>query len=562
MIVTPALVTREAAQRLPRAALWLMSALYLLPGLIGRDPWRNAELTAYGVMLAIAQGRTSWLTPTLGGVPIDASLPAHGLGALFIALLSPLGISAPFAARLPFVLLLGVNLALIWYATYRLARTEAAQPVAFAFGGEANPQDYARTLADGAILAFMATLGLLQIGHETTPEIVQLTSISLLMWGLAAPARRGWQAGAVVVFALGLMAAAGATELALMLGLAAALVSLRSEDPALKPMRGWVLAGTALALVLGWSLETVRAPYELPDEPSDLWQMLRLLAWFTWPTAPLAAVTLWRWRRQLTRRHVAVPLLLAGLTALQALAVGGSDRTLLLALPGIAVLAAFALPTLSRSGSAAIDWFSVFFFTGLAVAVWTIYLSFQIGWPPQPLRNALAVAPDYRPVFQVLPLLLGTLGTLAWLWLVRWRTSRHRKALWKSLVLPASGVLLNWLLGMSLLLHPLDYTRSLTPWVEALSAEVGRANCVAAPGMQIAYVAALEAQGGWKVDARVQAARDSACEVLLLTEGRGPAVDTAGWTLSAKVRRPTERQFAALIFRREPAAPAPRAGAD
>ena len=29
---------------------------------------------------------------------------------------------------------------------------------------------------------------------------------------------------------------------------------------------------------------------------------------------------------------------------------------------------------------------------------------------------------------------------LAWLWLVRWRTGRHRHALWKSLVLPAGGV--------------------------------------------------------------------------------------------------------------------------
>ena len=37
-------------------------------------------------------------------------------------------------------------------------------------------------------------------------------------------------------------------------------------------------------------------------------------------------------------------------------------------------------------------------------------------------------------------------GTLAWLWLVRWRTGRHRHALWKSLVLPAGGVALCWLL--------------------------------------------------------------------------------------------------------------------
>ncbi|NBQ90500.1 MAG: hypothetical protein EBT96_03600 [Betaproteobacteria bacterium] len=551
MITTPALVTKDAAQRLPRMALWLMAAVYLLPGLIGRDPWRNADLTAYGVMLAMAEGRTSWLEPTLGLVPVDASLPAHALGALFIAVLTPLGVYAPLAARLPFVLLLGANMALIWYATYRLARTQAAQPVAFAFGGEAAPKDYARALADGALLAFMATLGLLQLGHETTPELMQLSSVSLLLWALALPAQRGWQAGVMAMIGLALLSASGAAELALACGAAAALVCLRSEDPSLAPMRWWVGAGTLLAWVLGLALQTFRATLDWPDEAADWVQLARLLAWFTWPTAPLAVLTLWRWRRQWGRRHIAVPSFLALLPVLQAVFVGGSDRALLLALPGIAVLAAFALPTLTRSSSAAVDWFSVSFCSGLALALWVVYLSFQTGWPDAPVRNAMAVAPGYQADFQILTLALGLGATAAWLWLVRWRTARHRKALWKSLVLPAGGVLLNWLLAMTLLLHPLDYTRSLTPWVLALQGPVGKPDCLAAPGMQLAYVAALEAQGGWTVDAREHAARSSDCSVLLITESRdGGTPAVPGWAFSERVRRPTERYFATLVYRR------------
>lgn len=562
MITTPALVTKDAAQRLPRLALWLMAAVYLLPGLVGRDPWRNADLTAYGVMLAMAEGRTAWLEPTLGLVSVNASLPAHALGALFISALTPLGVYAPLAARLPFVLLLGANMALIWYATYRLARTEAAQPVAFAFGGEAEPRDYARALADGALLAFMATLGLLQLGHETTPELMQLSSVCLLLWALALPAQRGWHAGLMALLGLALLSASGAAELALACGVGAALVCLRSEDPALRPMRWWVASGTGLAALLGVALHTFRATLDWPDEPAEGLQLLRLLAWFTWPTAPLALLTLWRWRRQWGRRHIAVPSLLALLPLLQTLMVGGSDRTLLLALPGIAVLAAFALPTLSRSGSAAVDWFSVFFCSALALAVWVVYLSLQTGWPEAPLRNAMAVAPDYRVDFQALALVLGVGATGVWLWLVRWRTARHRKALWKSLVLPAGGVLLNWLLAMTLLLHPLDYTRSLTPWVQALAARLAPGACLAAPGMQMAYVAALEAQGGWLVDARADAAQRRDCPTLLLTESRdGGIPEVAGWTFSERVRRPTERYFATLVYRRSaPAAsPGPKA---
>ena len=60
-------------------------------------------------------------------------------------------------------------------------------------------------------------------------------------------------------------------------------------------------------------------------------------------------------------------------TALLAnLAMAGSDRALMLGLPGLAMLAAFALPTLRRSAAAAIDWFSMFFFTGAAITIWVL----------------------------------------------------------------------------------------------------------------------------------------------------------------------------------------------
>src|SRR5215831_11153984 len=186
---TPALVTQRGAQRLPRWALILLCAAYLLPGQFGREPWKNADITAFGYMASIADGRSPWTAPALAGLPGDGALLPYWLGALAIKAMPFL--DEAFAARVPFVLLLAATLALIWYTTLHLARTEAAQPVAFAFGGEAAPLDYARALADGAVLATIATLGLLQLGHETTPEIVQLSGVALLMWALSAsPTRR------------------------------------------------------------------------------------------------------------------------------------------------------------------------------------------------------------------------------------------------------------------------------------------------------------------------------------------------------------------------------------
>src|SRR3989344_2171558 len=65
---SPALVTQKAAQRLPRLALLLFCAAYLLPGLLGRDPWKNEDIAAFGQMWSLALGQASWFDPHVGGV--------------------------------------------------------------------------------------------------------------------------------------------------------------------------------------------------------------------------------------------------------------------------------------------------------------------------------------------------------------------------------------------------------------------------------------------------------------------------------------------------------------
>ena len=71
---TPALVTQRAAQRLPRWALMLLCAAYLLPGQFGREPWKNADITAFGYMSSLAEGRSPWTAPALAGLPGDGAL--------------------------------------------------------------------------------------------------------------------------------------------------------------------------------------------------------------------------------------------------------------------------------------------------------------------------------------------------------------------------------------------------------------------------------------------------------------------------------------------------------
>ena len=548
-IPSPALVTQRAVQRLPRLALLLFCAAYVLPGLFGRDPWRHADQSAFGYMLAIAEGRTGWLAPTIGGLsPENAVLP-HWLGAASIWLLTPL-LDAPMAARVPFGLLLAGVLVLVWYTTFHLARTQAAQPVAFAFGGEAEPVDYARAIADGALLALIASLGLLQLGHETTPELAQLFATALVLWACAAAPYRGWRARAAMLLGLPLLAASGAPTMAALFGIAASIITARSGYAAGRSFAPWAALATLLAALLAWWLGTWAWRVSVEATAVQGLQLARLWLWFLWPVWLLALWTLWRWRRHLAKRHISLPLALAAVALLACIAGGGFDRALMLGLPGFAVLAAFALPTLQRGTTAAIDWFSVFFFSIAAIAIWVIYAALVTGTPVRTAANVAKLAPGFAMQFAWLPLVAAMAGTLAWLFLVRWRTGRHQHALWKSLVLPAGGVALAWLLLMTLWLPLLDYARSNRPWVAQLTPLVPAGACIAAPGLPRSALAALEQYGHWRVEGGNAAG--SACAVMLRLERRGQVAIAVpdGWKLAARIRRPTERDETTLVLLR------------
>ena len=529
----PALVSRREAQPLPRIALLLVCAAYVLPGLFGRDPWKSADITAFGYIVDIAQGKASWFSPTVGGLPADGALLPYWIGAAFVRLTSP-WLDPAFAARIPFAALLALALALTWYATYHFARSASAQPLPFAFGGEALPIDYARAIADGAALALIASLGLLQLGHETTPELAQLAAVALLLYGMAAIALRPRSGPIATALALPALAASGAPSIALLLAAVAMVVARLSSIPA----RGRLIASLALGALLSVLVATALGAWgnrlgEFHGAGSVL-GLFKLLTWFAWPAWLLALWTVWQWRRRLFSEHLAMPLACTIGLLVAWVAMAGLDRALMLALPPLAILAAFALPTLQRSASAAIDWFSVFFFSIAAIAGWLFYIAIQTGSPAKLAANVARLSPGYVRQFSVVALAFAIAGTLAWLWLVRWRAGRNRHPLWKSLVLPAGGVVLCLVLAMSLLLAPVDNARGYRSLVQRIARQVPAGSCVAAPGMERAQVVALEYLGNYRVDA-VTPATATHCDFLLLS--RAPPAPGAPWRFVVRERR-------------------------
>jgi 4-amino-4-deoxy-L-arabinose transferase-like glycosyltransferase len=197
----------------------------------------------------------------------------------------------------------------------------------------------------------------------------------------------------------------------------------------------------------------------------------------------------------------------------------------------------------------------VFFFTACALAIWVIYASLQTGVPARPALNVERLAPGYVPQFSAVALVFAIAATVAWLWLVRWRTGRHRHPLWKSLVLPASGVALCWLLLMTLWLPLLDHARSYRPLIQRIAKLVPREGCVAAAGVPRPEVVALEYHGGYRVDALADP-DSTACGHMVQMETRArPGSASPRWERVGVARRPTDKQEVTAVYRRAPGTP-------
>ena len=378
--------------------------------------------------------------------------------------------------------------------------------------------------------------------------------------------------------ALGLagLALSGAPSLAVLMGgagvvawaLEARDLARQQEDEATVRAARWRAVQCAVALIAVTALATVLGlwRWRLGAGELNAGSAARLLLWFTWPVGPLAAWTVWRWRHQIGSRHLVLPLLGALLPLASALGTANPDRSLLLALPSLAALAAFALPTLRRVASSLIDWFTLLFFTGGALIIWGVWISLETGVPRAPAANVARLAPGFEHAFSPIAFAVALAGTLAWAWLVRWRVGRHRAALWKSLVLPAGGAALCWMLLMTLWLPALDYARSYVPMVAQVQRAVDGPGCVEVMDLPRGHLAALRYHGRldlaaagtdgcrWRVQASPMAADSSAAPADPASVPAKPAVayprdGARAWSLVTTVRRPADAKDRLYVYR-------------
>ena len=568
---SPARVSAAAAAKLPRAVLLALIVAYIVSGLFGRDPWQEDDATGFGIMWTMARSG-NWLLPAVAGEPVAADGPlAFWVGAASISAFGE-AIGVVAAARLPTILWFFVATGALWYAMLRLARRDEAQPVAFAFGGEATSRDYGRMLADVTVLLLLATIGPIVSLHETTSAPAAFALSCVMVFGLVLSLDRPLAGAAVAGAALGLLVLARGAQPALWLAVAAVPLVARTQQGAPRLRAAALLLLIAVTLVGSWMAAVVARHgdagsaylhdwaatslhgFALPTADSLLW-LLRALPWQTWPLWPLAAWALYAWRHGLRRPHIAFGLLLlaAVIVGLLTTRAPSSEDLLYAALP-LVLLAAFGAVTLRRAAENVIDWFAVTTFCLAMAALWAYFVAMHAGVPPKMSHSVLRLTAGYVPPLQWAHVAVAAAATALWLVLVFWRVRQLSGALWRGPALAAAGLVTLWVAFSTLFLGAVDHRRSFAGVAKAAAAEIARAApadaCVLAHHLRpshravFAFHGAIRFAAGDGTDCPLALHRDLAAS--LLDDSPPPGQWTEVW----RGHRPGRPDEAIRLYRR------------
>lgn len=567
----PVRLPAAATNALPRWVLFSLCLLYILPGLFGRDPWKTDDAASFGVMWTMAQGGLEdWLWPHIVGLPAADKGPlAFWIGALCIKLFGWL-LGEALAARIATVSFFLLGSLAVWYTTYLLGRRPEAQPLRLAFGGQPEPSDYGRTLADGALLIYLGSLGLLLHSHSTSTEALQVSMIALTLYGATRLfENRSFAAAALLGLILGLLilTRGWVVPLALWTGL---IVLASFLDRSL--LWRLTLVVLPIAVVIGGSwLFASRIVRPFNSSPFDAWMLwnyrqitlpswnsIRFFVkngiWFAWPAWPFAGWAVYAWRRQSQALHITLPLTFFIAGALLALFSGHPEEGVLLPLlPPLAILAAFGLPTMKRGAINAVDWFSVMTLTTCAAFIWLGWIAKQTGWPAQLAKNAFKLAPGFKPEFNLIAFMVAVLGSVGWFVLVHWRVSRRPSVLWRAVVLSSGGVILCWLLLMTLWLPWINYGKSYAGVARQIAQKLPQGQYCVDTNVGPAQRASFAYFGGVPF-AQFQ---DGHCDYLLLQDSRrgkdnSTTLERFGekWRLLWEGRRPSDRAERYRLYQR------------
>ena len=518
------------------AALALVAALFVLPGLASHDLWKSHDAIGLGIVHGMAASG-DLLVPRVAGLLWVYDPPLfHWVALGFGRALDSL-IAFHAAARLA----AGAFVLLAFCLIYAAARRWA-------------PPEDGRACAAAAVLLLLGSVGLMVHAHEALPELASLAAICAAFAALPYAIRRPVSAGVVYGAALGL--AFLSSHWIAPASLAAATLAGAFVSPQWRQRRGaaflvaalvlFLLVGLSwpIALALGsphaflewWTLATHAAAEPL----GRLRYLLSTGSWFAWPSWPLALWAGWSLRRRWREPRLFVPACMTLLMlAAFCLWSEGRDIDLIPVLAPLVLLAAQSLLTLRRGAAAALDWFAVLAFAFFVSLVWLGYIAVMTGAPAKVAENFARTAPGFAPEFELLPLLAALALLLGWLYVVFYTSPSPLRAAARW----ATGIVLLWGTVSMLLMPWVDHQKSYRSVALQLRSKVPvNAGCIAGKSLGVPQSAALDYHGGIRT-VEFDPLKPRECPLILVQGHPGNEFDApgVGWAKVADVGRPGDR---------------------
>jgi 4-amino-4-deoxy-L-arabinose transferase-like glycosyltransferase len=540
-------IAYDGAPTLLKTSLFLvLCAAWLLPGLVGHDPWKGDEAVVFGAIRGVLE-TGDWLTFSIVGEPIHDRAPLYlWVGAGLAKLLGSV-MPTHDAARLATGVFMAIAMAATTFASRELGGERAVRM---------------------AVLLFIGCLGLLIRAHQMNTDVAGLCGAAIGLHGLALALRRPVLGGVATGIGLGVaFLGDGLLPMAMLL---AAMALLPVASPAWRSREHAITVGVALAvaapLVAAWPLALqATAPHYLAlwwqnttasrwsesaaDGIAGLGYFLRILPWYAWPAWPLAAWTLWRTRRTLAaRRNLMLPTVaFVAFFAIVTLFGEAREVNAMPLLIPLAMLGVAEIESLPRGAASALDWFGMTTFFLLAALVWLAWIAAMTGEPQFARAWLQREVPDFTYPFSFLAVSMASLLTLIWLVVV----ARSLRSTRRALVNWTAGITMVWVLVMTLGAPLVDQARSYrtlaTRIVEQLPPAWG---CVAQRNVGEAQRALFDYFVNLRM-VREEMPASSHCNVLLVQAVPGRIPDPGpDWTSAWQGTRPGDRTEVFALYRR------------
>jgi 4-amino-4-deoxy-L-arabinose transferase-like glycosyltransferase len=194
----------------------------------------------------------------------------------------------------------------------------------------------------------------------------------------------------------------------------------------------------------------------------------------------------------------------------------------------------------------------------LAAGVWLLWIAKLTGFPPRLARNVIKLVPGFTPEFGLVSFVVAAAATVGWIVLVYWRISRQPAVLWRAVVLSSGGLILLWVLLLTLFLPELNYSKSYAIVARQIAASLpAGANCIDS-NVGPAQRASMAFYGGLPFS-RINSAK---CDYVLTQDSvrtrddheLRQGFDVTGWQMLWEGRRPSDRDERFRLYRRPVAA--------